>query len=58
MYASLSLYIYAQARVYGSKDGILTEEMVDTCVDEMLQQHQQKQTWNDQDTNKRTLTDH
>jgi len=43
-----------QARAYGSLDGKLTEQMVDTCLEEMLQQHQQKQQWGDQD--KRTLS--
>jgi len=40
--------ISLQARAYGSQDGKLTEEMMDVCMDEMTQQHQQKQAWNDQ----------
>ena len=34
-----------QARAYGSSDGKLTLRMVDECVEDMLQQHQQKQYW-------------
>lgn len=34
-----------QARAYGSFDGKLTLMMVDECVKDMLQQHQQKQRW-------------
>ncbi|XP_065889955.1 ATPase family AAA domain-containing protein 3-like [Dysidea avara] len=48
------LAISWQARAYGSLDGKLTEQMVNTCLEEMLQQHQQKQQWGHQD--KRTLS--
>lgn len=50
------LYYNMQARAHGSQDGKLTEEMVDTCVKEMVQQHQQKQVWNDEEIKKRTST--
>ena len=45
-----------QARAYGSQEGRLTEEMVDACLDEMVEQHQQKQAWNHKETTKRTPT--
>ena len=34
-----------QGRAYGSVDGMLTEEVFDECVEEMVEQHRQKVTW-------------
>ena len=34
-----------QARAYGSADGKLTLKMIEECVEDMLQQHEQKQFW-------------
>lgn len=39
------LAISWQARAYGSEDGKLTEPMIDSCVDEMIAQHKQKDIW-------------
>ena len=38
-----------QAAAYGSVDGSLTEEMIDQCVNEMIEQHKQKTKWQDSD---------
>ena len=38
-------FMFLQARAYGSVDGKLTMKMVEECVEDMLQQHQQKQFW-------------
>ena len=34
-----------QAEAYGSKEGRLEESMIDRCVEEMLDQHSQKELW-------------
>lgn len=34
-----------QARAYGSQDGVLTEAMIDECVNNMMEQHKQKAVW-------------
>ncbi|XP_011811798.1 PREDICTED: ATPase family AAA domain-containing protein 3A isoform X3 [Colobus angolensis palliatus] len=34
-----------QATAYASEDGVLTEAMMDACVQDALQQHQQKMCW-------------
>ncbi|XP_024211511.1 ATPase family AAA domain-containing protein 3C isoform X1 [Pan troglodytes] len=34
-----------QATAYGSKDGVLTEAMMDACVQDFVQQHQQMMRW-------------
>jgi ATPase family AAA domain-containing protein 3A/B len=43
------LAISWQASAYGSLEGKLTLEMIDKCVDEMKEQHQQKVKWQDDD---------
>ena len=40
-----AISFHVQARAYGSLDGKLTLRMVGECVEDMLQQHQQKQYW-------------
>ena len=51
----LIFFLHVQARAYGSVDGKLTLNMVDECVEDMLQQHQQKQLW-EKGTQTSTLT--
>ncbi len=41
----MDLVLQARAYMYGSPGGQLSEEMMDSCVQEMVDQHKQKTFW-------------
>ncbi len=43
----LCYFCLLQAAAYGSVEGHLTEDMMDSCVSEMISQHKQKVKWED-----------
>ena len=43
---------HLQAAAYGSGDGKLTNEMIEECVQEMIEQHRQKSRWQDDESDK------
>lgn len=48
------IFVIFQASTYASMDGILTEEILDARVQEMIKQHKQKVDWlkDDSESNK------
>ncbi len=41
----MDLVLQARAYMYGSPGGQLSEAMMDSCVEEMVDQHKQKTFW-------------